>query len=98
MKSYIKNTEKIRGSLMLDGIKFYGSATIGSKGQIVIPAEAREELKLAEGEKLIVLRDLHGGGLMILKAERLESMIEQMQSKFGKLSEAVKKHKEKTLE
>jgi AbrB family looped-hinge helix DNA binding protein len=80
---------------MLDSIKFYGSATLGSKGQIVIPAEAREELKLEEGEKLIVLRDPRGGGLMILKAERLESMIEQMQSKFGTLVEAVKKHEEK---
>lgn len=83
---------------MFDGIKFYGSATVGTKGQIVIPAEAREELKLAEGEKLIVLRDPHAGGLIILKAEMLETMMEQMQSKFGKLSEAVKKHKEKILE
>jgi AbrB family looped-hinge helix DNA binding protein len=78
---------------MLDGIKFYGSAIVGSKGQIVIPAEAREELKFEEGEKLIVLRDPHGGGLVIFKAERLESMLAEMQSKFGRLTEAVKKHK-----
>jgi AbrB family looped-hinge helix DNA binding protein len=97
MKSNIKNTTK-KEFIMLDGIKFYGSATVGSKGQIVIPAEAREELKLEEGEKLIVLRDPHGGGLMVLKAERLEAMLEQMQSKFGSLSEEVKKHTEKVLE
>jgi AbrB family looped-hinge helix DNA binding protein len=81
---------------MLDGIKFYGSATVGSKGQIVIPAEARDELKLEEGEKLIILRDVHAGGLLILKAEKLENMIQQMQSKFGTLSEVVKKHREKS--
>jgi AbrB family looped-hinge helix DNA binding protein len=83
---------------MLDGIKFYGSATLGSKGQIVIPAEARDELKLEEGEKLIVLRDMHGGGLLVLKADSLEKIIGQMQSKFGTLSEVVKKHKEKINE
>jgi AbrB family looped-hinge helix DNA binding protein len=75
---------------MFDSIKFYGSATVGSKGQIVIPAEAREDLKLEEGEKLIVLRGSRGGGLMILKAEMLEQMIEKMQSKFGSMADAVK--------
>jgi AbrB family looped-hinge helix DNA binding protein len=73
MKSNIKNTTRKR-FIMLDGNKFYGSATVGSKGQIVIPAEAREELRLEEGEKLIVLRDRHSGGLMVLKAERLERL------------------------
>ena len=73
---------------MFDGIKFYGSATVGSKGQIVIPAEAREELKLDEGEKVIVLRDPGGGGLIVLKASMLEKMLEQMQTKFGSWVEA----------
>jgi AbrB family looped-hinge helix DNA binding protein len=33
---------------------FYGVATIGSKGQIVIPAEARDEMGLQPGEKVII--------------------------------------------
>jgi len=73
---------------MFDTIKFYGSATVGSKGQIVIPSEAREELKLDEGEKVIVLRDPGGGGLIILKASMLEKILEQMQTKFGSWVEA----------
>lgn len=33
---------------------FYGVATIGAKGQIVIPAEAREAFDLNAGDKVIV--------------------------------------------
>jgi len=33
---------------------FYGVATVGTKGQIVIPAEAREEMNLHPGEKVII--------------------------------------------
>lgn len=35
--------------------KLYGTATVGSKGQVVIPAEAREELGLQSGDRLYVL-------------------------------------------
>ncbi|GIW67030.1 MAG: AbrB family transcriptional regulator [Candidatus Parcubacteria bacterium] len=34
--------------------KFYGSTIIGERGQIVIPKEARNDLKLKKGEKLLV--------------------------------------------
>ena len=34
--------------------KFYGSTIIGEKGQVVIPKEAREDLKLKKGDKLLV--------------------------------------------
>ena len=33
---------------------FYGAASLGEKGQIVIPAEARKAMKLHKGEKLLV--------------------------------------------
>ncbi len=35
---------------------FIGSTTMGKKGQVVIPAEARTALHLREGEKLLVFR------------------------------------------
>ena len=31
---------------------FYGSATVGERGQLVIPAEAREELGIHPGDKV----------------------------------------------
>ena len=34
--------------------EFYGATTVGAKGQVVIPAEARKAMSLKEGEKLLV--------------------------------------------
>lgn len=34
--------------------KFYGATSVGEKGQVVIPIEARTDLKLEKGNKLLV--------------------------------------------
>lgn len=60
------------------GKKLYGTATIGSKGQVVIPADAREELGLKPGDRLYVLSAMQQGGIVFLKEELLESLVEQM--------------------
>ena len=59
--------------------KLYGTATIGSKGQVVIPAEAREDLGLKPGDRLYVINAMHGsGGLVFLKEEMLESLVDNL--------------------
>jgi AbrB family looped-hinge helix DNA binding protein len=58
--------------------KLYGTATIGTKGQVVIPADAREELGLKPGDRLYVVSAMGSGGVVFLKEEKLESMVEQM--------------------
>ena len=35
--------------------KLYGTATVGTKGQIVIPATAREALSIQPGDQLYVI-------------------------------------------
>lgn len=49
--------------------KVYGSVTVGERGQIVIPVEARKELELKPSSKLIVFSGFHRGSLIIAKAE-----------------------------
>ena len=34
--------------------QFYGTATLGEKGQVVIPAKARESMGIKKGDKLLV--------------------------------------------
>ncbi len=58
--------------------KLYGTATIGSKGQVVIPADAREELGLKPGDRLYVLGAMHAGGVVFLKEEMLEELVDHM--------------------
>lgn len=71
--------------------KLYGTATIGSKGQVVIPADAREELHLKPGDRLYVLGAMNGAGVVFLKEDMLESLVEQMSAQIEGLRE-YKKH------
>lgn len=71
--------------------KLYGTATIGTKGQVVIPADAREELGLQPGDRLYVIGAMHGGGVVFLKEDMLESLVEQMSAQIEGLRE-YKKH------
>jgi AbrB family looped-hinge helix DNA binding protein len=59
----------------MHNFKFCGSAKIGSKGQVVIPADAREEFRLNEGDKVVIMKAPMHEGLMVLKAEVLMSRV-----------------------
>jgi AbrB family looped-hinge helix DNA binding protein len=61
--------------------KLYGTATIGSKGQVVIPADAREELGLKPGDRLYVV-SAGQGGVVFLKEEMLEQLVDQMSAQI----------------
>jgi AbrB family looped-hinge helix DNA binding protein len=39
--------------------KFFGKVPVGSKGQIVIPAEARKALGIKAGDKVIIVSGPH---------------------------------------
>lgn len=58
--------------------KLYGTATIGSKGQIVIPANAREELGLQPGDKLYIAGSPSKKVLFCLMEEQLEQLIQKL--------------------
>lgn len=72
--------------------KLYGTATIGSKGQVVIPAEAREELALKAGDRLYVIGAMNSGGVVFLKEEMLEDMLAHMTAQL----ENIRSLKDKT--
>lgn len=63
----------------MDHFKFYGSARIGSKGQVVIPAEAREELAIKEGDNVVIMKAPFHDGVMVLRSEVFEKHMEEMQ-------------------
>ena len=44
-----------------EGKKFYGSVTVGERGQIVIPTEARKDFDVVAGDKLLVFGDMEKG-------------------------------------
>lgn len=55
--------------------KLYGTATVGSKGQVVIPADARKVLGIEEGDRLYVVGSEVGKWVGFIREEQLEQMI-----------------------
>lgn len=58
--------------------KLFGTATVGTKGQVVIPAEAREELGIEAGDRLYVIGSPRGKMVCLLQEEQLRSMLEHL--------------------
>lgn len=48
---------------------FFGSVTVGERGQIVIPAAARRQMNISTGSKLLVVAHPSKHALMLLGVE-----------------------------
>jgi len=70
--------------------KFYGSVTVGERGQIVVPIEARTEFKIKQKDKLVVFGFGPGGGLLILKAEVLNQYVSRSLEYLSSLQKVVR--------
>ena len=55
------------------GKHLFGLVTVGDKGQIVIPAQARKMFDISSGDQLVVLGD-EAQGIAIVKAEEFLSL------------------------
>ena len=62
--------------------KLYGTTTMGVRGQVVIPAEARKELKLKPGDQLLVMGRF-GKALGLMKTEDLGDILNQVMEHFA---------------
>ena len=68
--------------------KCFGSTVVGPRGQLVIPLEARKELGIDAGSKLLAFGHFSGRGLVFVKAEAVEELLNIMSRKlteFAKL-------------
>ena len=55
--------------------RFYGSVTVGERGQVAIPAEARREQEITPGGKLLAFGGPEGKALVFIKAEFVTEII-----------------------
>jgi len=65
--------------------RFYGSTTVGTKGQIVIPAKLRKDSNIKPGDTLIFIRGPREGGFGVMKPE----MLLRAQKEFERLQKQV---------
>ena len=70
--------------------KFYGATTVGERGQVVIPAEARRDLNLTPATKLLVFGAHNGSGIMITRAETFASFLDKAMGTMARFEEMLK--------
>jgi AbrB family looped-hinge helix DNA binding protein len=75
---------------------FYGSTTVGERGQVVIPADARRDLEITPSTKLLVFSGPGGGGLMLTKAEHFSEFVTKAINMMYRFEEILKKDTDQT--
>ena len=70
--------------------KLYGTATVGTKGQVVIPSDAREELDIQPGDRLYVVGSVEKKWVGFLKEDQLRELVEQLTENIEKYKDALK--------
>jgi bifunctional DNA-binding transcriptional regulator/antitoxin component of YhaV-PrlF toxin-antitoxin module len=71
----------------------FGTAMLGPRGQLVIPVEARKELDIDTGSKLLVFGHFGGRGLIFIKVEAVEELFNTMSSQLDEIMKLVKQSK-----
>lgn len=68
-------------------ITFYGSVTVSLRGQIVIPTQARRDLKIERGDKLLVVGRPGDEGLALIRASAVDGLLKQWSDLLPRLRE-----------
>lgn len=75
---------------------FFGTATIGEKGQVVVPVEARDAMKLKKGDKLLVF-GVGNDTVTFTKFARLEKFASHLEGRLTKIRRIIKKTDSKKI-
>jgi len=57
---------------------FLGTVTVGERGQVVIPAEARRKLEIRTGDKLLMISHPSGDGLVVFKVDAMREFLNHL--------------------
>ncbi len=71
----------------------FGTAVLGPRGQLVIPVEARKELGIDTGNKFLVFGHFEGLGLILIKVEAAEEMLNIISNRLDEITRLVKESK-----
>jgi AbrB family looped-hinge helix DNA binding protein len=72
---------------------FYGAVTVSERGQIVIPAQARRDLDISVGDKLLVVGGQEGG-LLLVRA----SIVGRLVSRWSDVLQQIEREIDETTE
>ncbi len=76
---------------MFPQMEFYGSTTVGERGQVVLPAEVRKKFGIEPGQKLLVLgpKDMDGiWAITLVESSVLSTVFSKMSKSFGQIMQS----------
>lgn len=68
---------------------FFGAATVGDRGQVVIPADARKSVGINPGDKVLVIGHPTGAGLLLCKIDAMREFFTTFQSGIERIASTV---------
>lgn len=91
-------TKTSKKPLNLADNRMYGTTVLGARGQLVIPAQARKDLKLQPGDRIMVMGKLNKM-LGLIKSDELGELLDIMMEHFSDKSvgEKMRQHALKEL-
>ena len=75
---------------MFGNLEFFGSATVGERGQVVLPIELRKKMQLQTGDKLIAMGTMGDNIALLLKADFLTQILGKMEEGQNELRKFIK--------
>ena len=70
-------------------VRIAGTATLGERGQIVVPKDVRDHLGLVPGSQLVVLHH-ENGAVVLVPAEQMKEALDEMNRRFSFLQQSLK--------
>ena len=70
--------------------RFYDVVTVGERGQVVIPSNARKALKIKPGDKLLALEGPMGASIVFMRLKSMDAVIDRATKMIGKIKSKIK--------
>jgi AbrB family looped-hinge helix DNA binding protein len=76
---------------MMKDMKFYGSTTVGERGQIVLPAKLREDFHITKGDILLVIGNAETYRIGLVNPETMSMFLDQLSKQIDTMKSTIKK-------
>lgn len=92
MKNHTNHTSPKAKTRLPAAPQVFGTATVGERGQVVIPQSAREWYGIKAGDRLVVLGGAGGAdGLLLIRAETVGELLADVAGKLTSFRDSVQR-------